>query len=235
MELQEWLDARPFTGPTVKVRAGLIGYMTDVERLALICPEVSLAEEGREVERTIGKSMGLASHAGIDAMAYELFGPARAYSLCEVPYQASLLTPEQVLKVLAMHGKAIYDKKLEGVFPLIDVDVSTALGAPVPVAPTNLGFVDQLQRDTTADEQFFDEKKMYTDNMEHKQYILEIKRAFLLDKYGLHVGCGPINEFTRPYDRTKSPQVYWDAVKPEGYKQKEGSTPVVWNCKGDVS
>ena len=235
-ELQTQLTAIPFPKPA-QVRAGLSGYMTDIEELKRFSPKDSLAAEGRIIRNAIGDHFDLHTGASRNEKAVEELQGLDIDDMCRDPNIAAL-TPAEILKVLAVFGAASGNLGLQAVYPLVNVDVATALGPKQPPVFVAADYLDQLLHDVGADRFFFDTLDLYSDNPQYSFYIQGLRDDFIKAKYDIpkHYGCGVVaTPLSYPYDRTLSPVPLWEANKPADYKQKEGSTPVVWNCKGDVS
>lgn len=235
-ELQVRLASIPFTSPTVQVRAGLAGYMTDIEEFERFKPYDSLAEEGRTVKRLLGDFYGAHTHESQKEVMLNIT-KLDPYAMCEDRNALAALNPEEVLKVLGIYGKAISDlgaKVPGGAYPLIEVTVAVVLGPKQPPDYTPSDYKDQFLTDLATDQYYWDSLKLYAATGDYDLFILDQKERFIKAKYGLPKGyaCGtPVTPETYPYDRSVSPVPVWEAVKPADYKQKSGTLPIVWNCK----
>jgi hypothetical protein len=239
-ELQERLASIPFTAPTVQVRAGLLGYMADIEDFSQFSPYDSMAEEGRTVKRLLGDAYHAHTHETQKEVMLNIT-QLDPYAMCEDRNALGVLTPEEVLKVLGIYGKAISDlgdKVPKGAYPLMEVTIAVVLGPKQAPDYTPSDYKDQFLTDLATDQYYWDSLKLYAATGDYDLFVLDQKERFIKAKYGLPKGyaCGtPVNAETYPYDRSVSPVPVWDAVKPADYKQKSGTLPIVWNCSGDVS
>jgi hypothetical protein len=212
---------------TVQVPAHLAPYMTDAEALATLSTDSIVGEAQRAMRLLVPP--GTATHAESAALAEPVMGPANFYTLCHAKAQVDMLTLEDRLELLAIMGAVTASMG----HPVVDVDVADALTPRIPVQPApGERYVTRYLNERGADQLYFDQLKMFTDNMEHKLYILDVKAAFMEGKYhGATPGCFEATPLTHPIHEWPSAEAYWASRKPANYKQREGTQPVVWSCK----
>jgi hypothetical protein len=176
---------------------------------------------------------GTAGHELSEELAEPIMGPANYYTLCRAKTQVEMLSAEDRLKLLAIFGR-IHDEQGRDT---AEVDVAIALGPAVPYSPAPAAkYVTRYLNERSADQFYFDQLKMYTDNMDHKYIILDIKERYLAWKYvGATPGCGTVTEQTHPIWRDTptaarlTAEEYWGIFKPTNYKQRKGSPTIVWH------
>jgi hypothetical protein len=211
----------------VQVPAHLASYMTDAEALATLSTDSIVGEAQRAMRLLVPP--GTATHAESAALAEPVMGPANFYTLCHAKAQVDMLTLEERLELLAIMGAVTAGAG----YPTVDVNVKQALSPMVPVAPApGVKYVTRYLNERGADQLYFDQLKMFTDDMEHKLYILDVKAAFMEGKYhGATPGCFEATPLTHPIHEWPSAEAYWASRKPANYKQREGTPPIAWSCK----
>ncbi len=189
---------------------------------------ISLYGEGQRTLRLIAPNVY--THEERDQIGEAVLGPANPYYLCRIPkFQLDSLSPEDKLKILGILGQQ-----------------ELSLGLPVAIGPTQKalapedwspaptgGYQTAYIKEKLSDLNFLLNLRRMTDDPEHKERIEQLRVTFMGLKYPRPVGwkCGM--EVTPETHRILPLSVvdYWEEHKPEGYRQRDGSAPVVWNCK----
>lgn len=208
----------------VTIPAHLEGYMYREALETMTALTITM-----EAQAAMRLLVGVKGHDESRAEAEPVMGPANYYTLCDAPPQVAILNAYERLQLLNILGE-IHASKGE---PVVYIETERAL-APLsqPDPAPGERYVTRYLADRAATDHFFLQLKLATDNQEHRNFILDLWQQVKRDRYaGATPGCGPVTEQSHPIDRNYDPQAIWEAKKPEGYKPREGTMPIVWSCK----
>ena len=213
-------------GPTIQVPADLEKYVVNKETLKNL-ESGSLIAEAQETMRLLVPA-GTATHSESEEQAEPFMGVANYYTLCRNRPQVDMLGAEDKLKILAILGVV---HEFKG-YPVIEVDTATALASMVRTVPTHSTYGEEYLADRNTTDRFFKSKKDATDDMEHKQVIMNMWRKFKSLRYaGATPGCNGITASSHPIHREFDANETWELDQPEGYTPREGAHMFIWNCK----